>query len=138
MKLGLVVLAVGVLGQQALAVTPAHLAMRPVKAFLDARIERMVAEALPDHEEPAHLIQFQTQLMRGKYSSTPGGFSDYFGDSTVMVQIGETGTYYEVGCHFSASAIVVPFAKQLVPVLEETVNEQQLILRRHQVSCRLN
>ena len=54
-----------------------------------------------------------------------------------MVQIGQSDTYYEVDCRVSATAEVVGFAKQMIPVLEEEVNHEQLVLKRHGVRCTL-
>lgn len=135
---GVMGIGLGLLAQSASAqVTPAHQAMNQVKVFLDAEVERRVQEVIPQHKAANHLIQFQSNLMRGKYSESHGGFSDFFGTTKVMVQIGATHTIDEVTCSVSASAQVVPFAMQQVPVLEEVVNEEQLVLKRQHVRCRL-
>lgn len=122
--------------QSASAVTPAHLAMRQVRAYFERELESAIGNAVPFTEAALHLVSFQTNLMRGKFSSQKGGFSDFFGDTSVMVQVGETDAYYELQCHHTASAMVVPFAMQQHPILEESP-EEQLILKRHNVGCRL-
>lgn len=117
------------------SVTPAHLAMEQVKSFLDTQVERQLQEVLPQHKAANHLIGFQSNLMRGKFSEGDGHTSHYFGNTQVIVQIGVTETYHEVDCSVSATAVVVGFAKQMVPVLEEEVNNEQLVLKRHNVRC---
>ena len=126
------------LGASAFArVTPAHLALQPVKQFLDAQMEQAIRDLVPQVKAANHIVMYRTNFMRGKFSETEGGFSDFFGDTEVTVQIGMSQTFYDISCQLAASAQVVPFAMQMVPILEETTNEEQLILRRHEVSCRV-
>ncbi len=126
----------GLLSQTLFAsVTPASLAMEQVKAFLDNEVRSEIQRVIPPHKAANYLIQFSSNLSRGKFSEEQGGFSEFFGNTEVMVQVGFGDLYHEVGCQVSATTGVVPFAKQIVPILEEEVNGEQLVLKRHHVSC---
>ena len=119
-------------------VTPAHLALNQVKQYLDAQTENEIYRTIPPVKAASYIIQFQSNLGRGKFSTDEFGFTDFFGTTQVMMQVGVSETYRQVTCSTFAHAQVVPFAKQEVPILEEEVNEQQLILKKHQVRCHLD
>ncbi len=132
-----IVLGIVTTGFCSMAVTPAPQALTKVKAFLDVQARAKIESALPFYEGKTHLIQIETGLARGKYSEKPNSFADFQGRTKAILQLNSSDTYFTVDCDLSATATVVPFAKQLVPILEEEVNRAQLTLKRHEVSCKL-
>jgi len=135
---GIALLGMSLVGQSALArVTPAALALEVVKTYLDVQVENEIRGVLPQHKAANHFVEFESRLGRGKYSEDHYGFADFAGTTEALVQIGASDTYHRVSCHVSATVQVVNFAKQMVPILEETTNEEQLLLTRRNVSCRV-
>ncbi len=118
-------------------VTPAQYALKQVKVFLDKKAEDEVFRALPPHKARSYITDTQATMGRGKFSEEEGGFADFAGNSNYTVVLAGSEQYTHVECYLSATAVVVPFAKQVVPVIEEEINHQQLILKRNRVRCTL-
>ena len=119
------------------AVTPAHFAFDKVQSFLVEKAEFEASRLIPMRKSKNYVVEQTVSLGRGKYSTDQFGFSDYAGSSEYLFQWANSETFYRVTCRLSARATVVPFAKQLDPILEEETNAEQLILKRARVSCKV-
>lgn len=117
------------------AVTPAHLAFEKVQSVLEKELRYEILGAIAPHKAPSFIVEQTVSLGRGKYSVDPHGFAEFAGTASAIVITPSMDGAEEVRCDLDARVSVVPFAMQMVPILEEETNVAQLILNEHTVQC---
>ena len=118
-------------------VTRSHHSLEKVQSILIDRALDQAFDLIPIHKSKSYIVEQSVSLGRGKFSTDEFGFADYSGQAEFLFQWADSSEYSRVNCRLTATVEVVPFAKQELPVIEEEVNVEQLVLKRAKVTCDL-